>query len=166
MCQTPSKRQQKTDTMTKRKALTVLALLSALVCVTFVVLATRMSPTENPNKEAAPATVSTPLPEKDAHQTTNAWLVVRGMAVKRAESWNLSREETVVRVEVSMDEVGDYGYDRNAPIQVEEEKRFFTVTFAEPPHPGPPELICCADFAIKVRFDKGTRKVAEIECGG
>ena len=142
------------------------AMIIAFVVAAFAVLATRVSPTENPNKEAAPATVSTPLPEKDACQTTNAWLVVRGMAVKRAESWKLSREETEVLVELAMDEVGDYGYDRNAPIQVEEEKRFFTVTFAEPPHPGPPELICCADFAIKVRFDKGTRKVAEIECGG
>lgn len=138
----------------------------SFVVAAFVVLATRQSHTEGPNNEATPATMSTSLPEKDACQTTNAWLVVRGMAVKRAESWNLSREETEVLVELAMDEVGDYGYDRNAPIQVEEEKRFFTITFPEPPHPGPPELICCADFAIKVRFDKGTRKVAEIECGG
>ena len=106
------------------------------------------------------------MPEKDTFRATNAWLVVRDMTVERTEKWSLSREETKVLVELAMDEVGNYGYDRNAPIQVEEEMRFFTVTFPEPPHPGPPELICCADFAIKVRFDKTTRLVTEVECGG
>lgn len=142
------------------------AMIIAFVVAAFAVLATRMSPTENPNKEAAPATVSTPLPEKDACQTTNAWLVVRNMAVERTGAWSLSQEETEVLVERAMDEVGNYGYDRNAPILVEEEKRFFTVTFPEPPHPGPAELVCCADFAIKVRFEKDTRKVTETICGG
>ena len=42
------------------------AMIIAFVVAAFAVLATRVSPTENPNKEAAPATVSTPLPEKDA----------------------------------------------------------------------------------------------------
>ena len=152
--------------MTKRIALAVLAILSALVFVTFAVRATRVRPTMKHKNEAPSATVPTLLPGKDDFRTTNDWLVVRSMAVERTGAWSLSREETEALVELAMDEVGNYGYDRNAPIQVEEETRFFTVTFPEPPHPGPPELICCADFAIKVRFDKRTRKVAEIECGG
>ncbi len=152
--------------MTKRKALAVLAILSALVFVSFAVRAKLMRPTMNPKNEAPSATVPTPLPGKDDFRTTNAWLVVRSMAVERTGAWSLSREETEVLVELAMDEVGNYGYDRNAPIQVEEETRFFTVTFPEPPHDeGPGVLICCADFAIKVRFDKTTRKVAETICG-
>ena len=149
--------------MTKRKALVIL---SALVFAAFAVLATRMRPVVNQKNEMSPVAAPMLMPEKDTFRATNAWLVVRNMTVERTETWSLSREETKVLVELAMDEVGNYGYDRNAPIQVEEEMRFFTVTFPEPPHPGPPELICCADFAIKVRFDKTTRLVTEVECGG
>ena len=89
------------------------------------------------------------------------------MVVEMPESWKLPWLETKAIGELAMEALGDYGYDRNAPLTVEEDgPLFFTVTFPEPPHDGPPESICCASFAAQVRIFKETRKVAEIICGG
>lgn len=150
--------------MIKRKS--IFAVLLAFTILAFSVLVTHIRSNAKGKTEVSSAPAPTRSPGENTFRTTNAWLVVRNMAVERTGAWSLSQEETEVLVERAMDEVGNYGYDRNAPILVEEEKRFFTVTFPEPPHPGPAELVCCADFAIKVRFEKDTRKVTETICGG
>ena len=97
---------------------------------------------------------------------SNAFLVVNNLLVEKKGDWRLSLEETRAIVEKAERELGCFRYDRNAPVYVEEDAVFFVVTFPEPPHEGPGELVCSADFAAKVRFDKDTREIVEIEFGG
>ena len=153
--------------MTKRNTTAAFILFAALVFAAIITgsLRLRSRSPETHETETTRTNASKAVSDNRATPPENRW-IVRNMEVEPVGNWSLSREETEVLVELAMDEVGNYGYDRNAPIQVEEETRFFTVTFPEPPHDeGSGVLICCADFAIKVRFDKTTRKVAETICG-
>lgn len=78
-------------------------------------------------------------------------------------------ERQAVSVETALEtakqELGDFGYDRDAPILVNSEKGFFVIEFPEPPHGTPDEVVDGADFAARVRVDSTTGKVFEIEFG-
>ena len=153
--------------MKKRNTIAAFILFAVLALAAIIAGSLRLSSRSQETHETG--TTRTDISESVADNRPppreNRW-IVRNMEVETVGPWTLSRKETEGLVEVAMDEIGNFGYDRNAPIRVEEEARFFTVTFPEPPHDGPPELICCADFAMKVRFDKETRKVAELIRGG
>lgn len=74
----------------------------------------------------------------------------------------LTEEEALA---IAKRELGDYGYDHNAPIKVERGEDFFVFEFPEPPH-GEPGEWCGADFAARVRVNAKTGKVDDILVGG
>ena len=138
---------------------------------------TRPRGTETPGVQSEVVSAQTEAGEKSleeketsdakAESPAESPFVVNGMVVEMPESWKLPWPETKAIVELAMEELGDYGYDRNAPLTVEEDgPLFFTVTFPEPPHEGPSDLVERASFAAKVRIFKETRKVEFIFCGG
>ena len=74
----------------------------------------------------------------------------------------LTEEEALA---IAKRELGDYGYDHNAPIKVERDGDWFVFEFPEPPH-GEPGEWCGADFAARVRVNAKTGKVDDILVGG
>ncbi len=74
----------------------------------------------------------------------------------------LTEEEALA---IAKRELGDYGYDHNAPIKVERDGDWFVFEFPEPPHGEPGEWLG-ADFAARVRVNAKTGKVDDIEVGG
>jgi hypothetical protein len=76
----------------------------------------------------------------------------------------LSEEEALA---IAKRELGDYGYDHDAPIVVRRGPDYFDFIFPEPHH-GPPDDddYYGADFAARVRIDSRTGAVVEIEAGG
>ena len=82
----------------------------------------------------------------------------------QAASTPLSEEEALA---IAKRELGDYGYDHDAPIVVRRGPDYFDFIFPEPHH-GPPDDddYYGADFAARVRIDSRTGAVVEIEAGG
>lgn len=76
----------------------------------------------------------------------------------------LTEEEALA---IAKRELGDYGYDHDAPIVVRRGPDYFDFIFPEPHH-GPPDDddYYGADFAARVRIDSRTGAVVEIEAGG
>lgn len=74
----------------------------------------------------------------------------------------LSEEEALA---IAKRELGDYGYDHDAPIKVERGEDFFVFEFPEPSH-GEPGEWHGADFAARVRVNAKTGKVDDILVGG
>ena len=80
----------------------------------------------------------------------------------KSASTLLTEEEAL---EIAKRELGDYGYDHDAPIKVERGEDFFVFEFPEPPH-GEPGEWHGADFAARVRVNAKTGKVDDILVGG
>ncbi len=74
----------------------------------------------------------------------------------------LTEEEALA---IAKRELGDYGYDHNAPIKAERDEDWFLFEFPEPPHDEPGEWLG-ADFAAHVRVNAKTGIVDDIEVGG
>ena len=94
--------------------------------------------------------------EADLDETNNVPTPVQ------ADSTSLSEEEALA---IAKRELGDYGYDHDAPIKVERGEDFFVFEFPEPSH-GEPGEWHGADFAARVRVNAKTGKVDDILVGG
>ena len=68
-------------------------------------------------------------------------------------------------LEIAKRQLGDYGYDHNAPIKVTRDGDWFVFEFPEPPHGEPGEWLG-ADFAARVRVNAKTGMTDDIEVGG
>lgn len=133
---------------------------AAIVVVRFCTAESPTSETDKlPERDVAPS-LSNSNVESDSPPDSHGCIRIVGN-----EPVNRQSVSVETALEVAKHELGDFGYDRDAPILVNSEKGFFIIEFPEPPHGSPNEVVDGADFAARVRVDSTSGKVVEIEFG-
>ena len=144
------------------------SILLAAIIVVFVSTDDRNQATVSSAETANNSSEHSNLPERPTETVATTEAVLDETndvpTLDQAARTHLSEEEALA---IAKRELGDYGYDHDAPIVVRRGPDYFDFIFPEPHHGAPDDDdYYGADFAARVRIDSRTGAVMEIEAGG